>query len=110
MDKFRKQLNKGVLELSVLKLLHEMDHYGYSIIQEINLRTNSKIQLKDGTLYPILYRLEDQKYIESYWKTEDTRSKKPRKYYKITLMGKIRFEEMLTDYLEVTNGMKNILK
>ena len=65
MDKFKKQLNKGVLELSILKLLTEDNQYGYSIMEEIGVRSNQKLQIKDGTLYPILYRLEDQKIIES---------------------------------------------
>ena len=110
MEKYRKQLNKGVLELSVLKLLSENDQYGYSIMEDINLRSNQKLQIKDGTLYPILYRLEDQKIIESYWKTEETGRSKPRKYYRLTKYGRTYYENMLSAYLEVTSGMRNILK
>lgn len=110
MDNFKKQFNKGILELGILKLLHEKDQYGYSIIQEINKRTNNAIELKDGTLYPILYRLEDQDVIESYWHTETEGRSKPRKYYRITDKGTHRFEVMLKDYLEITRGFENIIK
>ena len=110
MEKFRKQLNKGVLELSILKLLSEEDQYGYSLMEEIGNRSKDNLSIKDGTLYPILYRLEDQKYIESYWKTEDTARSKPRKYYRLSKKGHQYFEDMLSAYLEVTSGMKNLLK
>ena len=110
MDNFKKQFNKGILELGILKLLNEKDQYGYSIIQEINKRSNKVIELKDGTLYPILYRLEDQQAIESYWFTETEGRGKPRKYYKITNTGINRFEQMLEDYLEITRGFQNIIK
>ena len=110
MEKFRKQLNKGVLELSILKLLTEGDQYGYFIMEEISVRSDQKLHIKDGTLYPILYRLEDQKIIESYWKTEETGRSKPRKYYRLTKSGIEYYENMVSAYLEISSGMKNLLK
>lgn len=107
---FKKQFKKGVIELTILKLLYEEDQYGYSIIKQISERSKHNIEIKDGTLYPILYRLEDKKYILNYWKTDDTSRSKPRKYYKITEEGKNRYEEMLKDYLEINEGVKMILK
>ncbi len=109
LEKFKKQLNKGVLELCILKLLDEENQYGYSIIQKISDRSFEHVILKDGTLYPILYRLEDQGIIESYWETVDYRSKKPRKYYKLTNLGRKYFTDMLIVYEEVTSGVKSIL-
>ena len=52
MADFRKQLNKGIFELAILKLLNMSDHYGYSLIQQINGLSKDAIQMKDGTLYP----------------------------------------------------------
>ena len=107
---FKKQFKKGVIELTILKLLYEQDQYGYSIIKQISERSKNNIDIKDGTLYPILYRLEDHKYIINYWKTDEASRSKPRKYYKITDEGRIRYEEMLKDYLEINEGVKKILK
>ena len=107
---FKKQFKKGVIELTILKLLYEKDQYGYSIIKQISARSKNHIEIKDGTLYPILYRLEDNKFIENYWKTDEGSRSKPRKYYRITNEGKIRYEEMLKDYLEINEGIKRILK
>ena len=109
MASFRKQFNKGIMELAVLKLLFEEDQYGYSIIQEINTRSNNNIEIKDGNLYPILYRLEDHDFIQSYWQNADKRGK-PRKFYKITQKGIDRYQLMLDDYNEVSKGMQSILK
>lgn len=110
MAEFKKQFKKGVLELGILKLLYEKDHYGYSIIKEINTRSSQSLDLKDGTLYPIMYRLEDQKLIESYWQTSNEGRGKPRKYYRITTLGKDRFESMLEDYLDIASGISKIIK
>jgi PadR family transcriptional regulator PadR len=107
-ENFKKQFKKGLLELGILKLLTESDHYGYSIIKEINTRSNNTLDLRDGTLYPILYRLEDQKIIESYWETQEGRGK-PRKYYKITEIGKERYVNMLEDFNLVTGGINSII-
>jgi len=110
MDNFKKQFNKGILELVVLKFLNDKDHYGYSLINEIKKQSNEMLELKDGTLYPILYRLEDRSTIESYWETSNEGRGKPRKYYRITITGKTRYEEMLKDYLEISKGVRDILR
>ncbi len=110
MQDFKKQFKKGVIELTILKLLYEKDQYGYSIIKQISTRSKNHIEIKDGTLYPILYRLEDNKFIENYWKTDEGSRSKPRKYYRITIEGRKRYEEMLEDYLEINEGIKRILK
>lgn len=110
MKDFKKQFKKGVIELAILKLLNEKDQYGYSIINQVIKRSDNKLVLKDGTLYPILYRLEDAKYIESYWFTDEGNRSKPRKYYKITEKGIERYTEMLSDYLDINEGIRKILK
>lgn len=108
MGDFKKQINKGVLELAVLKLLNEKDQYGYAIMQQVSDRSDAQLLMKDGTLYPILYRLEDNGMIESYWQEQEGRGK-PRKYYKITKQGRDELEKMIQDYLAVSLGIKRIL-
>ena len=108
MGEFKKQINKGVLELAVLKLLNEKDQYGYAIMQQVKDRSDTQLHMKDGTLYPILYRLEDNGLIESYWQTVEGRGK-PRKYYRITKTGSNELEKMIQDYLSVSMGIKRIL-
>lgn len=109
MENFKKQFNKGVFELTILKLLNDEDLYGYSIIQKVKTMSEGLIVLKDGTLYPILYRLEDNLSIKSFWVNSDDLRGKPRKYYKITEAGKNTLEVMLKDYEEITLGVRKIL-
>ena len=109
MKQFTKQIKKGLLELVILKLLNDEDLYGYSLIQKVKEKSNNSLDIKDGTLYPILYRLEDSNMIESYWEQIDTTRSKPRKYYKITDNGKTGLNDMLSEYLEISKGINLIL-
>ncbi len=82
-----KQLKKGVIEILILGLLSEEKMYGYRLIQELDSRSSGVFKMKEGTLYPVLYRLEDSRYIESCWEQESERRSVPRKYYRITEEG-----------------------
>ena len=64
-DKYERQMKKGVLDMLVLKLLESEPRYGYQIIQELKDKSGDVFSLKDGTLYPILYRLEDDGLVVS---------------------------------------------
>ena len=66
-DKYERQMKKGVLDMLVLKLLESEPRYGYQIIQELKDKSGDVFSLKDGTLYPILYRLEDDGLVVSRW-------------------------------------------
>jgi len=80
-----RDLVRGSTSLLILSLLNqEGDLYGYLIIQLIKERTENILDFKEGTLYPALYRLEENKWIES--KTLEVNGRK-RKYYSITDNG-----------------------
>lgn len=99
MNGLNKQLKKGVLEIIILKLISKREMYGYEIIKYLEEKSNKYYSLKEGSLYPILYRLEDKKLIESFRKEFSGERKVPRKYYKITDLGLIE----LKNYLEIWN-------
>jgi PadR family transcriptional regulator PadR len=94
MDKIEQQLKKGVVEIIVLDLLSKKDAYGYEIITFLDEQTNGYYKMKEGSLYPILYRLEDKQLIESFRKELDNSRKVPRKYYRITVPGQEALQEM----------------
>jgi PadR family transcriptional regulator PadR len=94
-----KQLKKGVLDIIVLKLLSEKDMYGYELMQVLDQKSDGYYRLKEGSLYPVLYRLEDNRLIKSYWKSKEARKAIPRKYYSITEKGK----EMIDVLIEKWN-------
>ena len=86
-DRFSQQLKKGVLEMLVLKLICDSPTYGYELIQRLKERSDGLFQLKEGTLYPILYRLEDEGLIEAKWSQGQGRTA-PKKIYEATETGR----------------------
>lgn len=88
--RFAQQLKKGVLEMLVLRLLAEHPSHGYELIQRLRQRSGGLLDLKEGTLYPILYRLEDDGCILSAWKNTEPGKQRPvpRKVYTVTPQGR----------------------
>lgn len=76
------QFKKGVLELCVLSLIQRRDCYGYELVEEIS----KKFEISEGTIYPILRRLTDEGYFETYLR--ESSAGPPRKYYRITERGR----------------------
>lgn len=89
-QRFAQQLKKGVLEMLVLQLLAAEPSHGYQLIVRLREAGRGLLDLKEGTLYPILYRLEDEGCISSAWNTPDGKSspgKMPRRVYTVTEAG-----------------------
>jgi DNA-binding PadR family transcriptional regulator len=80
-ERFETEVKRGVMQVAVMCLL-EKERYGYDIIKSLN---EAGLMIEEGTLYPILRRLEDERILISRWVTEGPR---PRKYYTITEYGK----------------------
>lgn len=85
-QRFAQQLKKGVLEMLVLELICQKPSYGYALLLALKERSEGMFQLKEGTLYPILYRLEDEGMIQSSWSAGEGRSA-PKKIYTATQLG-----------------------
>ena len=112
MDQLMQQFKKGVFELLVLKLLSQADCYGYQLIQLLAEQSKGAFALKEGTLYPILYRLEDQGLVESYWSEDDPSHKraKRKKYYHITHTGQEKLRHMMVTWLEFERDVNQVLR
>jgi len=99
------QLMKGILEGCVLSVIAEGETYGYEILSE--LERYGFEELSEGTLYPILTRLDKGGSISC------RKAKSPlgpiRKYYSITEEGRIRLETFLDSYLKVTKCAEAVL-
>ncbi len=100
-DKYERQLKKGILDMLVLKLLSPEAKYGYQIIQELKEQSQGVITLKDGTLYPILYRLENESFVVSKW-AEGEGKQVPRKYYEITAEGRSALDEIVQSWITIS--------
>ncbi len=96
MEDFKRQLKRGTLELLLLALIEEKDRYGYEIVSSLEKHTENMFRIKEGTLYPILYRLEDKGIIESYRDIPDRGV--PRKYYRLTPTGLLHLKMLKAEW------------
>jgi len=101
------QLLKGTVSIMVLKLLSENDRYGYQIIKELEIRSESVFLLNEGALYPVLHKLEADGHISSYWEESGGRK---RKYYHITPKGIALFESKRQEWADFSDMVSKILK
>lgn len=108
-DKYERQMKKGVLDMLVLKLLEPEPKYGYQIIQEMKEKSEEIFLLKDGTLYPILYRLEEDGLVESRW-SEPSGKQVSRKYYEITLSGRETLGQIKAVWKYISDGIAKIME
>lgn len=85
-DRILQQLKKGVLEMLVLHLICREATYGYELMATLKKESHELFALKEGTLYPILYRLEDEGLIASAWSQGEGKVA-PKKIYSATEKG-----------------------
>ena len=104
LEKLVSELRRGTLVLSVLSQLHS-EQYGYSLMQVLTVKG---MDIEQGTLYPLLRRLEKQGLLESEWRVEEGR---PRRYYKISADGEAIESALRVPFIvfdqggnEVSNG------
>ena len=106
---FSKEILKGALDVVVLKALSTYgESYGYQLIQHINHDSDGIFELREGTVYPLLYRLEDQKLVSSHRKF--TPQGKERRYYKLTKAGEKLLQSRLGEYRSFLQAMKQTLQ
>ena len=102
-SKLRLEIRRGIVVLAVLSQL-ETARYGYSLIQQLNAQG---FEIEEGTLYPLLRRLEQQGLLDSEWEEGDSR---PRKYYRISPTGRAVLEELKAEWLQTVRVMRGVLK
>ena len=107
-DRFLQQLKKGVLEMLVLRLICRKQTYGYELLNRLKSGSDGLFALKEGTLYPILYRLEDEGFVTASWSAGEGRTA-PKKIYTATALGKsccLRQAEIWRDFVSMVDGFE----
>lgn len=97
------QLKKGVLELCVLALLSRGDAYGY----EIASRLAKGIEMGEGTVYPLMRRMQADGLVDTYLK--ESTAGPPRKYYKLTAPGRASFAAQKSEWSSFSAAVNAIL-
>ncbi|MEA2452785.1 MAG: PadR family transcriptional regulator, regulatory protein PadR [Actinomycetota bacterium] len=103
----QRELSRGTTELAVLALIDARKRYGYDLLSSLGSASDGSIAIKEGTLYPVLHRLEDAGYIAASWEAEGRSA--PRKYYSITKEGKARLGALRTEWQRLSAGMERLL-
>lgn len=101
-EKIAQELRRGVLILAVLSQLGA-ETYGYALITRL---AENGPDIDQGTLYPLLRRLETQGLLQSSWNVEGSR---PRRYYGITPDGAAVLAALAEDWRTLNAVMKNLL-
>ncbi len=102
------ELKKGSVQLCLLALISKQQKYGFQIVKELRELSDGFFDLKEGTLYPALRRLEERGFVESHWVEPETGI--PRKYYRITEKGRRALSEALAVWDRMTTGAKRVLE
>ncbi|RPI35022.1 MAG: PadR family transcriptional regulator [Chloroflexota bacterium] len=103
-----RELKRGTLEMILMKLLSERPMYGYELVSTLEKRGGEQFQLKEGTLYPVLYRLENAGLLEPRWETLERGV--PRKYYRLTGAGETRLKTLTTEWQEFVHSVNRVLE
>jgi PadR family transcriptional regulator PadR len=98
------QFKKGVLDLCVLALTAREDRYGY----ELAVAISSKFEVAVGSVYPLLNRLTLEGYFSTY--LQESREGPPRKYYKLTSLGKIHLDALISEWRSFTVSVDELIK
>ena len=96
------ELRRGIIVLAVLSRLSE-PQYGYSLMQVLS---QAGLDVEEGTLYPLLRRLEKRELLQSEWQVGESR---PRRYYVISPLGKAVLAELVDEWETIVSTMDGLL-
>ena len=102
-----RELRRGSLELIVLHLLEPGEAYGYEIVTMLTRETDGALEVTDGTLYPVLYRLERAGFVAVRWETPSRGV--PRKYYQLTDVGRQELATLRNEWQAFADAMARLL-
>ena len=102
-----RELRRGSLELIVLHLLAPGEAYGYEIVSKLVAETNGALEVTDGSLYPVLYRLERAGFVSVRWETPERGV--PRKYYQLTNTGRDELVRLKREWTSFAGSMSKLL-
>jgi PadR family transcriptional regulator, regulatory protein PadR len=100
-------LLQGTLDMLILKILALEPLHGYGIVQRLEQISKDALQIRQGSLYPALYRLENRRWVKAEWKTTD--GGREAKYYRLTTAGRRQLAEEQASWKRLTDVISLVL-
>ena len=104
---FSPELLRGSLDLMVLSILAEAPQYGYLIQQRLREASGDRVAVTAGTLYPILHRLEQSRYVKCRWESTTGRR---RKWYELTAAGRRQLQHRAEQWQLYADCVRRLLE
>ncbi|MBS0296557.1 MAG: helix-turn-helix transcriptional regulator [Proteobacteria bacterium] len=101
------QLLRGLMEIALLRLLRDEPEYGLEILER--LRRDAGLNVAEGTIYPLLHRLEKGGSIKSEWRI-DPSGGRPRRYYALTPLGAEELEALSGEWRRISAALNTFLE
>jgi len=101
-------LLQGTLDLLILKVLGMEPNHGYGIAMRIHELSNDVLRVEEGSLYPALYRLEEQGLIDAEWRS--TENNRKAKFYKLTRKGRRAADAEFEGWLRLSGAVTRVLR
>ena len=102
---WQEQLRRGTLELAVLLAVAPGRRYGLEIIRHLEV---ADLVLTEGTIYPLLARLEREGMLKAEW--VEGQGPRPRKYYQLTPIGRARMKKMSEEFRTIAGGIEEMIE
>jgi DNA-binding PadR family transcriptional regulator len=106
-DEFARNLAAGTYDLIVLDVLRDGPSYGYGIVKRIFAQSKHTIRWHEGTLYPVLHRLEKRGLLVSEWK--EPKRGRQRRYYRLTARGQRLWRAQREHWRAFSRGVNALL-
>jgi PadR family transcriptional regulator, regulatory protein PadR len=100
-------LLQGTLDMLILKALSLGSLHGYGVLLRIQQISKDRLEIQQGSLYPALYRLEDQGWIASEW--GESENKRKAKYYRLTVAGRRQLQAEVEQWNRMAEIIAGIL-
>lgn len=101
------ELLPGTLDFLILKILTLGPRHGYGIAQRLRQISQEVLRVKQGSLYPALHRLEQQKWIRAEWRISDTG--REARFYELTARGRRHLADAAMEWSEVAEAIRLVL-
>jgi len=108
MSSDRMDLPQGTLDLLILKALALQSQHGWAISERLHQISSETLQVRQGSLYPALHRLERRGWIKAHWGTSDNNRRA--KYYELTRKGRAQLDAQTTAWRKLAAAVRQVLE